>query len=218
MSHSLRHHGLWTDSFLCPWDFPGKNTGVDCHFLLQGIFPTQGLNPSLLHLLHWQVDSLPLAIPGKLHCQRRSHIWAQGHWSHFLDFEVTDDSHFEHRSSFHEEAIKGARVPLCHQVTAAHSNILAWRIPWTEEPDGYSPWSCKEIWLKQVSTHIFVPTPHHFLLDLCCAIRQRNSSRSSSLKNQNSEKWKCPSNRVRLFATPWTIQSVEFSRPEDWSG
>ena len=32
-----------------PWDFPGNSTGVDCHFLLQGIFPTQGLNPGLLH-------------------------------------------------------------------------------------------------------------------------------------------------------------------------
>ena len=32
---------------LCPWDSPGKNTGVGCHFLLQGIFPTQGLNPGL---------------------------------------------------------------------------------------------------------------------------------------------------------------------------
>ena len=30
-------------------DFPGKNTGVGCHALLQGIFPTQGLNPGLLH-------------------------------------------------------------------------------------------------------------------------------------------------------------------------
>ena len=33
----------------CPWDFPGKSTGVGCHFLLQGIFPTQGSNPGLLH-------------------------------------------------------------------------------------------------------------------------------------------------------------------------
>ena len=32
-----------------PWDFPGKNTGVVCHFLLQGIFPIQGSNPGLLH-------------------------------------------------------------------------------------------------------------------------------------------------------------------------
>ena len=40
---------------LCPWDSPGKNTGVGCHALLQGIFPTQGLNQHLLHLLHWWV-------------------------------------------------------------------------------------------------------------------------------------------------------------------
>ena len=38
-----------------------------CH-VLQGIFPTQGLNPCLLCLLHWQEDSLPLAPPGKLMC------------------------------------------------------------------------------------------------------------------------------------------------------
>ena len=36
-------------SLLHPWDFPGKNTGVDCHFLLQEIFLTQGLNPGVLH-------------------------------------------------------------------------------------------------------------------------------------------------------------------------
>ena len=41
----------WTEParFLCPWEFPGRNNGVGCHFLLQGIFPTQGLNPGLLH-------------------------------------------------------------------------------------------------------------------------------------------------------------------------
>ena len=51
-----------SDSFVTPWpvahqaipsmgswDFPGKNTGVGCHFLLQGSFPTQGLNSCLLH-------------------------------------------------------------------------------------------------------------------------------------------------------------------------
>ena len=34
---------------LCPWDFSGKNTGLGCHFLLQGIFPTQGSNPGFLN-------------------------------------------------------------------------------------------------------------------------------------------------------------------------
>ena len=37
---------------------PGENTGVNCHALLQGIFLTQGLNPCLLCLLHWQADFL----------------------------------------------------------------------------------------------------------------------------------------------------------------
>ena len=44
---------------------PGKNIGVGSHGLLQGIFPTQGLNSDLLCLLHWQVGSLQLAPPGK---------------------------------------------------------------------------------------------------------------------------------------------------------
>ena len=42
LSDSLGPHGLWPTRFLRPWDFPGKSTGVGCHFLLQGIFPTQG--------------------------------------------------------------------------------------------------------------------------------------------------------------------------------
>ena len=44
---------------------PGKNTGVDCHSLLQGVFPTQGSNPRLSRLLHWQVGPWPLTPPGK---------------------------------------------------------------------------------------------------------------------------------------------------------
>ena len=46
---------------LCPWTFPSKNTGVGYHFLIQGIFPAQGLNLSLLRLLHWQADYLSLS-------------------------------------------------------------------------------------------------------------------------------------------------------------
>ena len=48
---------------LCPWHSPGKNTGMGWHTLLQGVFPTQGLN---LCLLHWNVGSLPLVPLGKL--------------------------------------------------------------------------------------------------------------------------------------------------------
>ena len=49
MSYSLRLHGLYPAKLLCPWNSPGKNTGVGCCFLLQGIFPTQGWNPYFLH-------------------------------------------------------------------------------------------------------------------------------------------------------------------------
>ena len=60
---SLQPYGLSLTRLLCPWDFPGKNTGVGYHFLLQGIFPTKGSNLHLLCLLclNWHVDSLLLS-------------------------------------------------------------------------------------------------------------------------------------------------------------
>ena len=45
--------GLQPARLLCPWDFPCKNTGVGCHFLLQGIFLTQGSNSAHLHRQVW---------------------------------------------------------------------------------------------------------------------------------------------------------------------
>ena len=62
VSSSFRPHGLWPAGLLCPWDSPGKNTGVGCHFLLQGIFPTGGIEPGSPTL---QADSLPSESPGK---------------------------------------------------------------------------------------------------------------------------------------------------------
>ena len=56
VSDSLQHHTLLPARFLCPWDSPGENTGVGCHFLLQGIFPIQGSNSGLFTM---QADSLP---------------------------------------------------------------------------------------------------------------------------------------------------------------
>ena len=50
-SNSLQAHGLYLARLLCPWNFPGKNIGMGCHFLFQGIFLTQGLKQQLLHLL-----------------------------------------------------------------------------------------------------------------------------------------------------------------------
>ena len=61
----------WTIKFtrlLRFWDFPGKSTGVGCHFLLQGIFPTQGLNPAS-HIARQML--LPSEPPGNLHMRWR---------------------------------------------------------------------------------------------------------------------------------------------------
>ena len=62
MSDSLQPFRLQHIRLLCPWDSPGKNTGgLLFPSARGGIFPTQGSNLCLLHLLHWQADSLPLS-------------------------------------------------------------------------------------------------------------------------------------------------------------
>ena len=48
ISNSLQPHGLTPTRFLCPWNFPGKNTGVGCHFLLQGNLPHPGTESKFL--------------------------------------------------------------------------------------------------------------------------------------------------------------------------
>ena len=55
---------LWIVAYqaFCPWNFPSKNTGVGCHFLLQEIFPTLESNPGLLHCRQML---LPFDLPGK---------------------------------------------------------------------------------------------------------------------------------------------------------
>ena len=85
---------------LFPWDFPDKNTGVGSHFLLQGILPIQGLNLHLLSLPPWQVDSLPLELPGKW----LDYIFLVQYWFRFLKC-IEIDSHWQ-KSFFWEIYIK----------------------------------------------------------------------------------------------------------------
>ena len=80
----LRLQGLQPTRLLCPWDFPGKNTRMGCHFLLQGIFLTWGSNPSILYR---QVDSLPLSHQGRPYYPLWSHVTRLYPWrkrSNFL--------------------------------------------------------------------------------------------------------------------------------------
>ena len=72
LSDSLRPHGLQPTRLLCPWNFPGKNTGVGCHFLLQGDVPNPAIGPtvSLVSLAfagrfftHWAIGEAPQLFP-----------------------------------------------------------------------------------------------------------------------------------------------------------
>ena len=81
VSDSLQPHGLHT-RLLCPWNFSGKNMRVDCHFLLEGIFLTQGLSPHPMHHLLWQVCRLggPITMPSsksgkKIVMQKIMQLW-----------------------------------------------------------------------------------------------------------------------------------------------
>ena len=61
VSDTVKRYGLEPTRLFCQWNSPGKNVGMGCHALLQGIFLTQGSNPYLFCLLHWQACSLPPA-------------------------------------------------------------------------------------------------------------------------------------------------------------
>ena len=77
MSNSLQCHGLQSTGLLYPWNSPGKNTGVGCHFLLQGIFLIQGSNPGLLHC---RQTLYHLSHPGNTWSNRQIWPWST-EWS-----------------------------------------------------------------------------------------------------------------------------------------
>ena len=82
---SFQSRGPQPLRLLRPWNSPGKETGADP--LLQGIFPTQGLNLRLLCLLHWRVGSLPLAPPGEPIGgeERLSEYTQRGTWNELVE-------------------------------------------------------------------------------------------------------------------------------------
>ena len=156
-SHVWLFLTLWTlaHQALHPWDFPGKNTGMGCHALLEGIFPTQGPNLCLLYLLHWQVGSLPLVPPIQ---------YTQGISNNCFSFDILIHRASLWSSDGKESACKEGDLGLISRLErfpgeghgegmATHSSILACRIPWTEKPGGYSPQGYKELDMaEQLST------------------------------------------------------------------
>ena len=100
----------WTVAYQAPlsMESPGKNTGVGCYFFLQGIFPTQGSNPGLPNCrqILYHLSSLVAQSVKSLSAMQETQV----------------------QSLCEEDPLE--------KEMATHSNILAWRIPWTEEPGG----------------------------------------------------------------------------------
>ena len=112
VSDSLWLYQLPSTRLLWPWDSPGKNTGVGCHALLQGIFPTQGSNQRLLGLLHWQA----LVLLGKSLCLASSPLTPLNYslypkWKFWLSTILS----FQH-----------PRILYC-----IFSNVFVWYFPYT---------------------------------------------------------------------------------------
>ena len=132
-----------------PWNFPAKSSGVGCHFLLQGIFPTQGLNPGLPHCkqtlllseppgkLGFSDSSVgrestcsagdPSSIPGLGRCAGEGIGYPlQYSWASLVAQLVKNLLAMWEtwvQSLGWEDLLEKGRV--------THSSILAWRIPWT---------------------------------------------------------------------------------------
>ena len=100
---------------------------MGCHSLLQGIFTTQRSNPSLLHLLHWQVGSLPNGNPLQYSCLESPMDGRAGRAAvHGVGKSQTQLSDFTF--TFHFHALE--------KEMATHSSVLAWRIPGMGEACG----------------------------------------------------------------------------------
>ena len=106
---------------LCPWDFPGKNTGVGCHFLPQGIFPTQGLNSSLCKGGFFTTES-----PGKPHQSCLYRVKNQENFSACPEW-IAGGSVLEASPQMSRRLVRIPGLPACLRGTAAETGGLAER-------------------------------------------------------------------------------------------
>ena len=142
----------WTVAFQGPVSlvFPSKTTGVGCHFSLRVNFSIRGSDP---HYPHWQANFLPLSCQGNpsigntaVKKQTKNEISFSRQTVHVIISKLSCQCDFPDSASDKESACQcrrhetwvrspGWEEPLEEEM-ATHSNILAWKIPWTEEPGG----------------------------------------------------------------------------------
>ena len=137
---ALQPHGLQPTRLL--WDSAGKNTGVGSLSLVQGIFPTQGLNPGLPHckrilyqlrhkesprILEWVAFPFSRGSSQPRNWTRVSCI------ASLQGFPGGSEVKVSACNAGDPGSIPGQEDPLEKEITT-HSSILAWKIPWREEP------------------------------------------------------------------------------------
>ena len=134
VSDSLRPHGLYS-----PWNSPGQNTGVSNLSLLQGVFPTQGSNPGLLHygwiLYHLSHQGSPRILEWVAYFFSRGSSRPRNQTGVSCiagRFLLSYEGSPEVLSEVLSEVIVKSRHS--EKAMAPHSSTLAWKIPWMEEP------------------------------------------------------------------------------------
>ena len=125
--------------------FPRHNTGVGCHFLLQGVLPTHSSN---LHLLHWQVDSLPLSHQGN---------------SYTLFSEVLISVSLINSLFLAFQHWRACELFVCPVQSLSHVWLFA--TPWTAACEASLSFTIFRSLLKPMSIELMMPSNH---LMLCC--------------------------------------------------
>ena len=153
VSDSLQLYGPYPPRRHCPWDSPGKNTGVGCHALLQGIFPTQGWNP---HLDVSCIGSLPLAsLPTEsLNSPRYNHSLCQNSPASHPPLQPWSYYYYKGLPGFWDCSVT-VQWPgqMCLNITQIHFiNICSWNI-------------CLELTFSWACLHFQTHSPAHKLYD-----------------------------------------------------
>ena len=219
MSDPLQPCGL---QLLCPWDSPGKNTGVGCQFLLHEIISTQGLNPHLLHLPELESEFFTLSHLGSLNVQQGRHIpgetysWCfpSHHLSRILSICVLL-SHIVHSNLLQQQQKRIQQEPqkLLVQIISSFSHLLSlistWFLSWLWPSRQFPMCPCSSQTVNPRMTHFSRPCPlvqsKHFVrfdpcvwdspIQLCSLARNELNIKLPQLHLF------CPVLRNRLFLT-----------------
>ena len=182
---------MFLGDLLCPWNSPGHNTGVGCHSLLQGIFLTQRSNQD--GLLHGRQILYHLSHQGSPFRRYRVSITTWMSWKQ-------KERKMVNRTLMPYVAVKKLIV---HN---RQTRLKTRRTALSKEQHLIPTWA---YWyfVEQIPA----AAKCMFFESTCSTLTKIDHMLALKVK------WKELS-CVRLFATPWTIQSLEFSRPEYWSG